>query len=81
MKKFVKTGRPDFIIPDDEFIKSVSNGSERLSKLGNTLLFRPRDFMGNLHQKTHFKAGETIQHATKQGQALFIRPDEHYSRF
>lgn len=80
IQRFVKTGKAEFVA-DEEFLKSMSGGSERVSRLGNTLLFKPREYMGVLHKKTHFKAGETIQHATKNGQALFIRPDEHYSRF
>lgn len=80
VSKFVKTGKCEFV-NEEEFKKSISTGQERVSKLGNTLLFRPRDFMGGLHKRTHFKAGETVQHATKQGQSLFVRPDEHYSRF
>lgn len=57
--RFIKTGKNDFVTEEDQQ-NSAINGSERTSKLGNTLLYKPRDFMGSLHRRTHFKAGETI---------------------
>lgn len=60
IKKFVHTGKYKFANQEDHQ-KSTQSRTERQSLLGNTLLFKPREFIGSLHQKTHFKAGETIQ--------------------
>ena len=53
----------------------------RKSKLQQNTFFNPKQFIGSLHQKSHFKASETIKNTQKYGGSLKIGQDDIHNRY
>ena len=79
VKNFVHSGKYQFV-NEPQFQCSAHQSTSHRSKLSNTLLFKPRELLGTMHQKTHFKAGETVKTRLPAG-SLKIRKDEYSNKF